>query len=50
MKRALLALRSAMLWILSLVHFFIAAPALVFLNIFLDMRSNPTSKSPPTAG
>jgi 1-acyl-sn-glycerol-3-phosphate acyltransferase len=40
MKRALLALRSAMLWILSLVHFFIAAPALVFLNIFLDMRKH----------
>ena len=40
MKRALLALRSAMLWILSLVHFFIAAPGLVFLNIFLDMRKH----------
>jgi 1-acyl-sn-glycerol-3-phosphate acyltransferase len=38
MKRALLALRSALLWILSLLHFFIAAPALVFLNLFLDMR------------
>jgi 1-acyl-sn-glycerol-3-phosphate acyltransferase len=38
MKRAVLALRSALLWILSLLHFFIAAPALVFLNLFLDMR------------
>jgi 1-acyl-sn-glycerol-3-phosphate acyltransferase len=40
MKRALLALRSAILWILSFLHFFIAAPALVFLNIFLDMRKH----------
>jgi 1-acyl-sn-glycerol-3-phosphate acyltransferase len=40
MKRGLLALRSAILWILSLMHFFIAAPALVFLNIFLDMRKH----------
>src|SRR5712671_1678745 len=40
MKRALLALRSALLWILSLLHFFIFAPALVFLNIFLDMRKH----------
>jgi 1-acyl-sn-glycerol-3-phosphate acyltransferase len=40
MKRALLALRSAILWILSLIHFFIAAPVLVFLNIFLDMRKH----------
>ena len=40
MKRGLLALRSALLWILSLLHFFIFAPALVFLNIFLDMRKH----------
>jgi 1-acyl-sn-glycerol-3-phosphate acyltransferase len=40
MKRALLALRSALLWILSLLHFFFVAPALVFLNIFLDMRKH----------
>ncbi len=40
MKRALLAVRSAALWTLSLLHFFIAAPALVFLNIFLDMRKH----------
>lgn len=36
MKRALLALRSAFLWILSGLHFFIVAPILVFLGIFLD--------------
>src|SRR4029077_11937948 len=40
MKRAYFALRSALLWILTLVHFFIAAPFLVFLNIFLDMRKH----------
>src|SRR6202158_4322417 len=40
MKGALLVLRSAMLWILSLLHFFISAPVLVFLNIFLDMRKH----------
>jgi 1-acyl-sn-glycerol-3-phosphate acyltransferase len=40
MKRAYLALRSAILWVLSFVHFFIAAPFLVFLNIFLDMRKH----------
>ena len=40
MKRAWLALRSAILWFLSIVHFFIAAPTLVFLNIFLDMRKH----------
>jgi len=40
MKRFCLALRSAVLWILSLIHFFIAAPFLVFLNIFIDMRKH----------
>jgi 1-acyl-sn-glycerol-3-phosphate acyltransferase len=40
MKRALLALRSAFLWILSGLHFFIVAPVLVFLGIFLDMRTH----------
>jgi 1-acyl-sn-glycerol-3-phosphate acyltransferase len=40
MKRAYLAIRSAALWTLSLLHFFVAAPALVFLNIFLDMRKH----------
>jgi 1-acyl-sn-glycerol-3-phosphate acyltransferase len=36
MKRGLLALRSAFLWILSAVHFFLLAPLLVFLGVFLD--------------
>ncbi|MGB7281194.1 MAG: lysophospholipid acyltransferase family protein [Candidatus Acidiferrum sp.] len=36
MKRSLLALRSASLWILSGLHFFVVAPLLVFLGIFLD--------------
>src|SRR6201998_4486363 len=40
MKRAWLARRSAILWGLSIAHFFIAAPMLVFLNIFLDMRKH----------
>ena len=40
MKRGLLALRSAFLWILSGLHFFVAAPALVFLGIFLDPRKH----------
>ncbi|MGC1620339.1 MAG: lysophospholipid acyltransferase family protein [Candidatus Acidiferrum sp.] len=36
MKRGLLGLRSAFLWILSGLHFFVVAPLLVFLGIFLD--------------
>jgi 1-acyl-sn-glycerol-3-phosphate acyltransferase len=40
MKRALLTLRSAVLWFLSILHFFIAAPTLVFLAIFLDPRKH----------
>ena len=36
MKKAWLAIRSALLWILSGLHFFIVAPSLVFLGIFLD--------------
>jgi 1-acyl-sn-glycerol-3-phosphate acyltransferase len=36
MKQGLLALRSALLWILSGLHFFVVAPSLVFLGIFLD--------------
>lgn len=36
MKRGLLALRSAFLWVLSGVHFFLVAPLLVFLGVFLD--------------
>ncbi len=38
MKRAWLVFRSAMLWIFSGLHFFIVAPLLVFLGIFLDPR------------
>ena len=40
MKRGLLALRSAFLWILSGLHFFVAAPVLVFLGIFLNPRKH----------
>jgi 1-acyl-sn-glycerol-3-phosphate acyltransferase len=40
MKGALLALRSAFLWFLSILHFFIAAPTLVVLAIFLDPRKH----------
>jgi 1-acyl-sn-glycerol-3-phosphate acyltransferase len=40
MKRSLLAVRSAILWFFSIVHFFIAAPTLVFLGIFLDPRKH----------
>jgi 1-acyl-sn-glycerol-3-phosphate acyltransferase len=40
MKRELLALRSAFLWILSGVHFFVFAPLLVFLGIFLNPRKH----------
>ena len=36
MRRALLVLRSAFLWILSGLHFFVVAPLLVLLGIFLD--------------
>jgi 1-acyl-sn-glycerol-3-phosphate acyltransferase len=36
MKQGLLALRSALLWVLSGLHFFLVAPSLVFLGIFLD--------------
>jgi 1-acyl-sn-glycerol-3-phosphate acyltransferase len=36
MKQGLLVLRSAFLWILSGLHFFLVAPLLVFLGIFLD--------------
>ena len=38
MKHAWLALRSVVLWIFSGLHFFIAAPALVLLGVFLDPR------------
>lgn len=40
MKRALLAVRAAILWMFSLIHFFFAAPTLVLLGIFLDPRKH----------
>ena len=40
MKKAWLAVRSALLWVLSGLHFFIVAPSLVFLGIFLDTRKH----------
>jgi 1-acyl-sn-glycerol-3-phosphate acyltransferase len=40
MKRGWLALRAAFLWILSGLHFFVVAPTLVFLGIFLDPRKH----------
>src|SRR5215472_15999715 len=40
MKRALLALRSAFLWAASGLHFFVVAPLLVFLALFLYMRKH----------
>jgi 1-acyl-sn-glycerol-3-phosphate acyltransferase len=40
MKGAWLAFRSVCLWFLSLLHFFIVAPTLVFLGIFLDPRKH----------
>jgi 1-acyl-sn-glycerol-3-phosphate acyltransferase len=40
MRGGLPALRSAFLWILSGLHFFVAAPVLVFLGIFLDPRKH----------
>jgi 1-acyl-sn-glycerol-3-phosphate acyltransferase len=36
MKRSWLVIRSAILWVLSGLHFFSVAPLLVFLGIFLD--------------
>jgi 1-acyl-sn-glycerol-3-phosphate acyltransferase len=40
MNRPLLAVRSAFLWFGTLLHFFIVAPILVFLGIFLDPRKH----------
>lgn len=40
MKRTWFALRSALLWIASGLHFFIVAPLLVLLGIFLDARKH----------
>jgi 1-acyl-sn-glycerol-3-phosphate acyltransferase len=40
MKRVWFVLRSAILWALSGLHFFIVAPTLVLLGIFLDARKH----------
>ncbi len=40
MRSALLAMRSGLLWIVSVLHFFLVAPLLVFLGIFLDPRKH----------
>jgi 1-acyl-sn-glycerol-3-phosphate acyltransferase len=40
MKGTLLAFRSALLWLLSFLHFFFVAPILVLLAIFLDSRKH----------
>jgi 1-acyl-sn-glycerol-3-phosphate acyltransferase len=40
MRRPLLAVRCVFLWIVTLLHFFIVAPVLVFLGIFLDPRKH----------
>jgi 1-acyl-sn-glycerol-3-phosphate acyltransferase len=40
MKLTWLAVRSTILWFFSILHFFIAAPTLVFLGIFLDPRKH----------
>jgi 1-acyl-sn-glycerol-3-phosphate acyltransferase len=40
MKRAWLSVRSFVLWALTFLHFFVAAPVLVFLAIFLDPRKH----------
>jgi 1-acyl-sn-glycerol-3-phosphate acyltransferase len=40
MKKAWLVLRSACLWIAGLLHFFIVAPTLVLLGIFLNARKH----------
>lgn len=40
MRNAWLALRSVVLWILSGLHFFVVAPTLVLLGVFLDPRKH----------
>jgi len=40
MKRAWFILRSVFLWIVSVLHFFLVVPVLVFLGIFLDARKH----------
>jgi 1-acyl-sn-glycerol-3-phosphate acyltransferase len=40
MKKAWLKVRSVLLWTATLLHFFLAAPVLVFLAIFLDPKKH----------
>src|SRR5579863_4543277 len=40
MKRVWLSVRSFVLWTLTFLHFFLAAPVLVFLAIFLDPKKH----------
>jgi 1-acyl-sn-glycerol-3-phosphate acyltransferase len=40
MKRAWHSVRSSLLWTVTLLHFFVFAPALVFLAIFLDPKKH----------
>ncbi len=40
MKRAWLVFRSAILWIVSSLHFFLVVPLLILLGIFLDTRKH----------
>jgi 1-acyl-sn-glycerol-3-phosphate acyltransferase len=40
MKRAWLVFRSAILWIASVLHFFLVVPLLILLGIFLDTRKH----------
>jgi len=40
MKRAWLVFRSAILWIVSGLHFFLVVPALILFGIFLDTRKH----------
>ncbi|HYU21590.1 MAG TPA: hypothetical protein VEM60_00490, partial [Candidatus Dormibacteraeota bacterium] len=40
MKRAWLVFRSAILWIVSGLHFFLVVPALILFGIFLDPRKH----------
>jgi len=40
MKSAWLKLRGVLLWTVTLLHFFLAAPVLVFLAIFLDPKKH----------
>ncbi len=40
MKKAWFAIRSAILWIFSGLHFFLVVPVLIFLGVFLDARKH----------